>query len=225
MAKRARERTTSPSSFPGAHPASDFHADQWTTLNGAFARIHKAVGSRDFAERDLQRDLHSGRLPAAARWLNRHTGEERFERLQPSFWESARATAFQRSETEIHVRVQAVLLGRIDPDSFLARVKAGWVGTIYIQRRDLDKLYPAPIAAAVSSEPDSSAESSTMRRPPGRKPTRNWKTLVTRELLRLARDDDVTPTPAQMCAWCEKMYGYHPDLRDMQRLYRDLAVD
>lgn len=125
-----------PQSPTGGKPSRDasgvFQASKWAPLKEALARIYAAVGSRDIACLDLQRDLSSGRLPSLARWISYRTNEETRERLKPSAWKGAQIDA------------------GMWPEYGQARVRGvppkGDGGMFYVSRDALDRLYPLPEA-------------------------------------------------------------------------------
>jgi hypothetical protein len=208
MAKRKRTATTSPSKKRAAFA---FKPREWMPLIDAFARVRVAMGSRRLAERDLQRDLCGGRLASAARWSNRRTGEDTSERLPPAFWESALITS--TSAPEGGVRVTGVSLpGMVN-------------GYFYILRSDLDKYYPAPGTDSVDAGPPTvRADHPTTRRKPGPKPQKNWQVITAREVILTLRAGGEVPSAAEMCTRCERLCGYHPDIRAMQKYLKDLGA-
>jgi hypothetical protein len=60
------------------------------------------------------------------------------------------------------------------------------------------------------------------RRRPGPQAEKDWPKWVEHELIRCALNGEKVPTPAKMCERCDKALGYQPDIRAMQRLYREL---
>lgn len=83
--------------------------------------------------------------------------------------------------------------------------------------RKLDRALAQTSAQAVEPAQDQ-PERLTPRRTPGKPPTNDWKMHVARELIRIAAIDDVIPSAAELCTWCEAACGYHPDIRAMQKL-------
>jgi hypothetical protein len=60
------------------------------------------------------------------------------------------------------------------------------------------------------------------RRKPGPKTKDDWPIQVAAELIQRVRAGEKMPTPAEMCQWCEENWGWQPDIRPMQRLFRVL---
>jgi hypothetical protein len=188
---------------PSPRQAPAFSAAEWAPLKEAFARVKSALGSGRLTERDLLEDMRSGRLATAARRTARD-GAETFERLKPSFWKEL--TLLSPSDG-LPVQVRG-----LDVKS-LARSSL-W---FFVARSDLDKLYP--VAAAAEQE----TEISPPRRKPGRQPTKNWKLYVAAELHRIVEIERKQPPPASHFAQlCENKLGYQPDIREVQKLLRQL---
>jgi len=99
-------------------------------------------------------------------------------------------------------------------------------------RPDLEKAWPTIFVAAEEPKSAPSTRSSDRpaddddkpRRKPGPKPKHDWKTQVTRELIRRARAGKRDPTAPEMLQWCENNLGSQPDIRQMQKLLRDLLA-
>ena len=60
------------------------------------------------------------------------------------------------------------------------------------------------------------------RRKPGPKTKDDWPIQVAAELIQRVRAGEKMPTPAEMCQWCEDNWGWQPDIRPMQRLFKVL---
>lgn len=60
------------------------------------------------------------------------------------------------------------------------------------------------------------------RRKPGPKTKDDWPIQVAAELIQRVRAGEKMPTPAEMCQWCEVNWGWQPDIRPMQRLFKVL---
>ena len=83
----------------------------------------------------------------------------------------------------------------------------------YVWKPDLDQLWST--AEAERDLP--------MSRRPGPKPTENWKLHVAGELHRIVVVERKQPPPASyFVQFCEDKSGYHPDIRAVQRLLREL---
>ena len=83
-------------------------------------------------------------------------------------------------------------------------------------------MLPSVAALPTASE----REAQPPRRKPGKQPRGDWQMLVAIELYRIERNGEKAPTPAAMCVWCQnkRECNYHPDLREMQKLYRRFGV-
>jgi hypothetical protein len=66
------------------------------------------------------------------------------------------------------------------------------------------------------------AEDAKGRRPPGKPPKHNWPMVIARELIRRAQAGEMMPTAPQMLQWCHDEWNWEPDIRQMQRVLREL---
>ena len=62
------------------------------------------------------------------------------------------------------------------------------------------------------------------RNKPGKQPTRDWHTVVAREVIRraYAQPQQKKPTAVTMVKFCEKTIGYRPDPSDMRKWLKEL---
>jgi hypothetical protein len=105
----------------------------------------------------------------------------------------------------------------------------------YVWQPDLEKRWPPSPPPSLSeratepperaSEPLDLAPDVSPRRKPGKLPTKEWPTHVVRELIRRARAGEETPTAPEMCQFCQDTLNWQPDIRQMQRLLRELRLD
>jgi hypothetical protein len=84
----------------------------------------------------------------------------------------------------------------------------------YVWKQDVDKLW---------QQADQQPEMSPPRRKPGPQPKKNWKLTVAAELHRIVEIEGKQPPPAAHFAQlCENKLGYQPDIREVQKLLRQL---
>jgi hypothetical protein len=183
--------------------------EKWAPLGEAFLQIKARVGSSEPAERDMTRGLRNGDLAAATRELG-HVRDREGTYIEKdeiiirrrSFWQDY---AVQESFSAGGARVPDLPRGMY----------------VFIRRDKLDKHYPRELPAA--TQPDNArATTGEPRRKPGKPPDHNWPMAVARDLIRRARVGEPMPTAPDMLQWCEDNWGWQPDIRQMQRLLRDL---
>jgi hypothetical protein len=183
----------------------------WLTLDQAFARIVAFTGSRQLAERDLQAELQRGRLTSAVRGID-HQGVLVGGALRPTFWEGLTVSE--------ELEMPGIPTGRllVRPDAVL-RQRLGPVAPriFYISRSTLDALYSAE-SAPVATAPKPAVLPPLLRRGPGRRPKSNWREVVEREVKRIRRAGEETPTAAEMIDRCE----VDIDISSMQKLLKSL---
>jgi hypothetical protein len=76
--------------------------------------------------------------------------------------------------------------------------------------------------AVAQSRPTTSNRLDEPRRKSGPKTKDDWPIHVAAELIQRVRAGEKMPTPAEMCQWCENNWGWQPDIRPMQRLFKIL---
>jgi hypothetical protein len=178
---------------------------EWPPLTTtAFAHIVASLGSGELAAHRLLACLKAGAMQSAMLRIS-DDGTETCERLAPDFWNGLRLTYI----TDLTCAVQ----GRAFPGRT-------W---FFVRRRDLDKLYPvAATASTAASPPVPVPAPEPVRRKPGKQPTHDWPTLVTREVKRIIRAGEKVPSAASLALFCQNKLGYLPDVRAVQRLLRNL---
>jgi hypothetical protein len=106
-----------------------------------------------------------------------------------------------------------------------------------IERANLERVFkqPAPPPSETEAPAIAGADSAALSRvaavkpastprrtPPGKRPTGGWSTYAAREVIRILRAGEETPSAAIMCTRCDEACGYHPDVSEMQRLIKFL---
>jgi hypothetical protein len=214
----------------------DFNPIEWVALNDAFARIRKAVGSRDFAERDLQRGLCLGGLRSAARWLDRRADLETCERLKPPFWKELRIVALSgelEGQIRVRVRIQIPAQGRVREHPLITAIRRGRSGYFYVLRADLDRFYPlhpATSAAAPIGVPAVAAPPLPRRRR-GPVVTHEWFAICGEIAARCvnASGGIIIPKNAsalarKVNAWCEIEFGQQAPDSEMREAVRQVCA-
>jgi hypothetical protein len=85
---------------------------------------------------------------------------------------------------------------------------------LYVWKPDVDKLW---------RRAEQETEISPQRRKPGPQPRKNWKLYVAAELHRIVEiEGKQPPVAADFAQLCEDKLGYQPDIREVQRLLRQL---
>ena len=193
---------------------------RWLPLPRALEYCGRRIGSEFFAPLEMQQEFAAGRIRTAARYLDQST--------RPSTSKVALlTTASWKGRTLIWKRKGLL------SDSFK---KGLHPSMIYVWQPDLEKKWappsPPPSLSERATEPPERpsepldlAPDVSPRRKPGKRPTKDWPTHVARELIRRARAGEEMPTAAQMCQFCQNTLGWQPDIRQMQRLLRDLLLD
>ena len=120
-----------------------------------------------------------------------------------------------------HVRPDIRVVARERNGRWAAEVQSishQWHGAQYRWEFDAAEVRALRKAKTQSAEP-----MEQQRRTPGKKPTHEWQKHVTREVVRLAFLSK-TPTAPDMLKWCADKWDWQPDIRQMQRLLRDLLT-
>jgi hypothetical protein len=161
----------------------------------------------------MQQEFAAGRIRTAVRYLDEST-------QPPTSKVELLTTAPWKGRTLIWKR-RGLLSGSFK--------KGLHPSMIYVWQPDLEKKWappsPPPSPSERATEPPDLATDVSPRRRPGKRPTKDWPTHVARELIRRARAGEEMPTAAQMCQFCQNTLCWQPDIRQMQRLLRDLLLD
>lgn len=193
---------------------------RWLPLPRALEYCRRRIGSEFFAPLEMQQEFAAGHIRTAVRYLDEST-------QPPTSKVALLTTASWKGRTLIWKRKGLL------SDSFKEGLHRSM---IYVWQPDLEKKWappsppPSPSERATepperASEPLDLAPDVSPRRKPGKRPTKDWPTHVARELIRRARAGDKMPTAAQMCQFCQNILCWQPDIRQMQRLLRDLLLD
>jgi hypothetical protein len=193
---------------------------RWLPLPKALEYCRRRIGSEFFAPLEMQQEFAADRIRTAARYLDQSTQPptSKVALLSPASWKG-RSLIWKRK-------------ARLS-DSFK---KGMHPSMIYVWQPDLEKRCPPPSPSPSlhkrviepperATEPLDLAPDVSPRRKPGKRPTNDWPTHVARELIRRARAGEQMPTAAQMCQFCQDTLRCQPDIRQMQRLLRDLRLD
>jgi hypothetical protein len=175
------------------------------SLTEAGERIKGFTGSYDLAVRDLLEQILAGELKSAAALVRRKSPRQRLI-LKPAFWKNLEIWQASLGQP---IRVSGTVEGKPLGTFF------NWA--FFIRRADLDKLYP--VAPPTRETP---LPTLPPRRKPPSRTTKDWRTVVARELIRCARAREREPTASQMCEFCELKLGWEPDISLMRRLLRRL---
>jgi hypothetical protein len=194
-------------------PLKAWHRHEWVPFATAWARAEPIAGPGSHTQNELQRAFRSGQLVAAVqliaedgaetwvllecgcwRWLQvNHAWSISGWRLLPGWWK-AEGGPEDRERGRRHV---------------------------VVHRRELDKHYPAAETVPSESSP-SEGRTALPHRTPGRQPKHDWPKHMRREVIRRLRAGERDPTAPEMLQWCEDKWGWQPEVRQMQRLLRDL---
>jgi len=71
-------------------------------------------------------------------------------------------------------------------------------------------------------EPNASQSTSQLRRPPGRRPTRNWQEHVRNEIIRAFHSGKPMPSGPDLAQSCLESVGHAPDVSAMNKLIKDI---
>jgi hypothetical protein len=195
----------------------DWDQREWVPMKKAWSRIDGALGEQwELTKRIIKNDLVSRRLVGAARIIAADEKTERCILLARKFWEPIQiGYAWLVTGWEEHRR-------------------EGEKWYFFVHRRELDLRYPAQgwdekqerhsfaPGQDAGQEPQAETQPPPSRRRPGPPPKNDWPTRVTRELIRRARAGERNPTAPEMLQWCEDMWDWQPDIRQMQNLLRVL---
>jgi hypothetical protein len=201
MPRRAKASTKAQP--PPADPLV-FSAAKWASLVEAFDWAEGALGSSYLAAGDLTEHFRSGRLPMAMR--RRVDGVNTFERLEPS-------QRLQVGEPDEN--------GDVRVWGLTAEI-ASSLPHFFVARESLEQLYSPGAALEPASGASAEASNAPPRWKPGKRPIKDWPTVVARELIRRAYAGEKKPTPAAMVRFCEKTIKHSPDPSDMQKLLKEL---
>ena len=193
---------------------------RWLPLPRALEYCRRRIGSEFFAPLEMQQEFAAGRIRTAVRYLDQTT--------QPPTSKVALLTTASWKGRTLKWKRKGLL-----SDSFK---KGLHPSMIYVWQPDLEKKWappsPPPSLSERATEPPERASEPldlapdvSQRRKPGKRPTKDWPTHVARELIRRARAGEEMPTAAQMCQFCQNTLCWQPDIRQMQRLLRDLRLD
>jgi hypothetical protein len=182
---------------------------EWATKKAAWLRVYAALSENvELTQRDLRADLLAKRLVGAARVIA-PDGSERCIIFKPAFWEPVELTfAWLMTGCEKYV-------------------SEGEKWHFFVRRRELDRFYPVTAASEQPTAPAAQpayddAQPTPQRRKPGPPPNYDWQTHVMREVIKRLRAGEKFPTAPAMLQWCEDEWDWQPDIRQMQRLLRDL---
>ncbi|PSO25116.1 hypothetical protein [Bradyrhizobium sp. MOS002] len=84
----------------------------------------------------------------------------------------------------------------------------------FVWKPDVDRLWPA---AQTEQEAQTEKNVWTRREPPGPAPTRDWKMLVAREVIRRLMVGLKFPRAPEMRKFCKSTVGYEPDDSDIRK--------
>jgi hypothetical protein len=199
-----------------ARPVAPLPAREWAPLDEVFDRVKFWVGSVELTGRELQQDLLTGRLQAAA-WIIALDGTETWVILERAFWQRLKISCPPISI--IGSTGRCLVEGEAE----------GWDRkqerrrSFLVRRGELDKLYPrADDKPYLVAAPNEQADNTTSRRKPGHPPKHEWPLVVARELIRMAAAGEKMPTAPKMLQFCENKLRWQPDIRQMQKLLRFL---
>ena len=176
-------------------------------MKEAWLRVHAALSENmKLTRRDLKAHLLAKRLVGAARIIA-PDGSERCIIFEPAFWEPVELTF-------------AWLVSGYEKQK-------GERWYFFVRRRELDRLYAVTAASEQATAPAAQpahddAQPTPQRRKPGPPPNYDWQTHVMREVIKRLRAGEKFPTAPAMLQWCEDEWDWQPDIRQMQRLLRDL---
>jgi len=180
---------------------------EWATMNEAWLRVYATLFENiELTQRDLKAHLLAKQLVGAARVIA-PDGSERFIIFEPAFWEPVELTF-------------AWLVSGYEKQK-------GERWYFFVRRRELDRLYAVTAASEQATAPAAQpahddAQPTPQRRKPGPPPNYDWQTHVMREVIKRLRAGEKFPTAPAMLQWCEDEWDWQPDIRQMQRLLRDL---
>ena len=176
-------------------------------MNEAWLRVHAALSKKmRLTRRDVKAHLLAKRFVGAARVIA-PDGSERCMIFEPAFWEPVELTF-------------AWLVSGYEKQK-------GERWYFFVRRRELDRLYAVTAASEQATAPAAQpahddAQPTPQRRKPGPPPNYDWQTHVMREVIKRLRAGEKFPTAPAMLQWCEDEWDWQPDIRQMQRLLRDL---
>jgi hypothetical protein len=216
---------TRPLIRPRSGTPIDFDPGKWTPIQDGFTRIRAVVGERT-AVRDLQEDLHSGRLKMARRWISYRDGarwsdppdgEMLCEQLKPSFWEGGRR-AYTRPWPNDWTQIEVLDIGQ-DASSLY-----------YIFRADLERRYPFLEEASPAPAPPSAAElEQETPRLPSWVTVHSWGMIYAEIARRCLDSSGRLAIPQQrllvtdMTAWCHDRFGFAPHERELREAVKTMC--
>jgi hypothetical protein len=94
--------------------------------------------------------------------------------------------------------------------------------TWQMDANEIEALRPAAFALTRSPAKPPADDDAKGRRAPGKPPAHNWPMVMARELIRRAQAGETMPKAPELLQWCQDQWNWEPDIRQMQRLLRDL---
>ena len=179
----------------------------WMPAAEAHRMLAGSLGDPDLAAKDLTAAVADKRLPCMRRAIASHIAPDQDREIVPlSFWDEYEF-GFDPVSEKLQIGAKGLAV------EFRFRV------AFFVWRPALAKLWPA---LAPSPAPGNRADDRPRRRKPGKPPEHEWPTFVARELIQRALAGKKMPTAPEMLRRCQEVFGWEPDVRQMQKLLKDL---
>jgi hypothetical protein len=183
----------------------------WIPATEAYRLLTGLRGDPDLAAKDLTAAVAAKhpdkRLPCMQRAIASHIAPDQDREIVPlSFWDD-HVFGFDPVSEKLQIWAKGLAV------EFRLRV------AFFVWRPALAKLWPA---LAPSPAPGNRADDRPRRRKPGKPPEHEWPTFVARELIQRALAGKKMPTAPEMLRRCQEVFGWEPDVRQMQKLLKDL---
>ena len=199
---KSKKRTT------GEQPSPPLDDQRWLTLTMAHHTRSEQLTGKRFSSRassHLMEALKSGKL--RCRRESRKDPSER-EPVLSSFWQGLR---IYEDPDGGFIQLQRDRASQGETPRDLGQLY-DWAYDVWMP--DFDKLWP-------SAKADQKSEPS-MRRKPGRKPKENWQAFVRGALAVFLNEGRQVPPASDFAQLCENTLGYQPELREIQKLLKQL---
>lgn len=178
----------------------------WWSLPKTLAYCRARAGHRDLADHDFLTAVNDGWLHTKIEQLSRRT--------KPPTRTSCLLTPKLRRDHELTAHIN---------DTWILQPRAPDIPPItppyalFFWAPDMKQIWPQGDA---HEQPDGAAPQ--RRRRPGKQPKHDWPIVVARELIRRAKLGERNPTAPKMLQFCEDKLGWQPDIRQMQKLLKEL---
>ena len=201
-ARKSKKRT------PGEQLSPPLDDPRWVSLTMAHHIRSEQLTGKRFSPRastHLMEALKSGKLQC--RRESRKDPSQR-EPVLSSFWQGLR---IHEDPNGGIIQLQRDRASQGETPRDLGQLY-DWAYDVWMP--DFNKLWP-------SAKADQKSEPS-MRRKPGRKPTGNWQAFVHGALAVFLKEGRQVPPASEFAQLCENTLDYQPELREIQKVLKEL---